>query len=415
LNKLLLKKLLSCFDKNSFSDFTFKLWELENQNDAEYYVNTEKLENEFQTSFEQVLIKYNGKEKEYQHYNLILPFYEPLEFFIKNDHIKIADSPYFKILKKYKARIIERMSSWNFTVDGAYSYPTIAFVSNIAGLEEEDYQNYVLPKLNRLLKRSKIAGTTKIGTCDSFIDLSYTNTLNTFENIFNSNKGITISMLDDSPSIQEYSSEKYLTSGLLSKSSFPLSPVYIHTTTSDILNEFQKLLNDISRERELELFIGKYYKNIFGERYDRIELQTCLNFPEFDIADKNRRLDIFLRNAIENDWELLELKHIIKPIKLSQGIPMFTSKIYAAIEQLKNYGKILNQDNVRRKLALSGIEYFKPELKLVLTKKPDISLEHWRSLKSNNETFLKIVTMDDIFKEATMRYQNQLSFLEGKI
>lgn len=138
-----------------------------------------------------------------------------------------------------------------------------------------------------------------------------------------------------------------MTAGILNKDADPLSPIYVRTnTTNQILKEFEWLLKDVSKEREMELFLQKYYKYLFGDYYDKIETQLWLRFPELDINSKDRRLDIFVRNSIEKDWELMELKRILKPIKFSQGMPIFTNKIYAAIEQLRNYGKILNEDVV---------------------------------------------------------------------
>ncbi|MEJ7671700.1 MAG: hypothetical protein WKF59_03095 [Chitinophagaceae bacterium] len=123
-------------------------------------------------------------------------------------------------------------------------------------------------------------------------------------------------------------------------------------------------------------------------------------------------MDVFIRNSIENDWELLELKHICQPVRINQGIPVFKTKIYSAIEQLKNYGNLLKQDAIKTKLSKLGIDYFEPELKLVITKKPDINNQQWRWLKKNNENGIKIMTLDDIFAEVNLRYNSQISLLD---
>ena len=97
-------------------------------------------------------------------------------------------------------------------------------------------------------------------------------------------------------------------------------------------------------------------------------------------------------------------------MKLSRtyrDVPVFMSEIYFAIQQIKNYKKILSQDLVKEKLSLEGIEYYHPELRLVIGSKPDISIDQWRWLKSTNENNLKIMTYDDLLAEMRIRFKNQ--------
>lgn len=132
-------------------------------------------------------------------------------------------------------------------------------------------------------------------------------------------------------------------------------------------------------------------------KYDKIETQIWLKFPELDINNKNRRLDVFLRNAITHDWELMELKKAdIKLTKTVRDIPVFVNAVHEGIQQIRNYKRILNQDNVKKIFASQGIEYYEPEYRLVIGRNPDIPLEQWRHLKKSNENGLKIITYDEI-------------------
>lgn len=181
MDKNLLKQILSSFDKNSFTQFVWEFWSSENKSNPEEYIQIENLRKLGIDAFEQVMIKYNGIEKEKQGYNLILPFYEPLELFFKKDNLKLSDSKYFRILKKYQKIVQERESNWSFHKDGDYQLPIVAFVSNISGFEENFYQEHILPKLDYIVQKIKIDAWTKIGTCDSFIELDFDTTLQTFK------------------------------------------------------------------------------------------------------------------------------------------------------------------------------------------------------------------------------------------
>lgn len=124
-----------------------------------------------------------------------------------------------------------------------------------------------------------------------------------------------------------------------------------------VLTEFNRIINSEAHENELEDFLKEYYQELFGHKYDRIETQLWLKFPDSDIGGRERRMDIFIRNAVENDWELFELKRAdVNLVKSVSGIPMFTEIVHKAISQAKNYQKILNQDNVKQKFAAEGIE-----------------------------------------------------------
>lgn len=55
---------------------------------------------------------------------------------------------------------------------------------------------------------------------------------------------------------------------------------------------------------------------------------------------------------------------------------MFVSAVYESITQVRNYKRLLEQDKVKRALADEGIEYYKPEINLIIGKKSSIPTYH---------------------------------------
>jgi len=92
---------------------------------------------------------------------------------------------------------------------------------------------------------------------------------------------------------------------------------------------------------------------------------------------KGRRPDIFLRNSIKGDWELIELKRPIKIVSLYRSLPVFSKEVSNAIQQVRYYEKLLKQEKVRREFSKEGIEYFEPELRIVIGRRPQISQQDW--------------------------------------
>ena len=171
----------------------------------------------------------------------------------------------------------------------------------------------------------------------------------------------------------------------------------------DICIEFEQLLNSNPSEKMLSDFIIENYRNILGFKYDAIESEVGLRFPELDIAGKNRRVDILVHNCVENDWELIELKKKIKLSKIYRGQPVFSSEIMGAIQQMRNYYNILQQDRVREKFLREGIEYYAPSLKLIVGGQKNVSQKQWRQMLLSTNG-VKLITYDDLIKEMKVRY-----------
>ena len=172
-----------------------------------------------------------------------------------------------------------------------------------------------------------------------------------------------------------------------------------------LISEFQSLLNGNPSEKKLERFLVQYFREIFGYRYDRIEAQVWLRFPELDIANKPRCLDMFLRNSVEGDWDLFELKKCTKLTRTYRDIPVLTAEIHSAIQQLKGYGTLLSQDHVRRYFASQGMEYYQPSLHLVVGRSPEIPTAQWRWLKATHGRDIKLITYDELIKEMLARLE----------
>jgi len=410
MNEQFIKQILSTLNREAFTSFIFELWKLEDyKSDLKYQkiksIGTEMFEQHYWDKSNEIGVYEN------QGFNVIIPFFSPIELFSKVDEKAVWDTELIKKLKKYKRRISRRESSWQYSLDGMYHMPLISFASNFEGLNQDFYFDNLIPKFANLVDKIGLEAEIAVGGCDSFLELNPENTITAFKNFINKEeKQFSISISGDKFELGYFKYDKFLTNGLLRNSKYPYEPVYINNhDKSEIIKEFEHLINKRVPETKLEKFIAQHYKIIFGEKYDRIETQLWLRFPELDISNKNRRLDIFLRNSIERDWELIELKNSKKLTRTYRDIPTFTCEIQNAIQQLKAYEKLLAQSKVKNKFAREGIEYFSPELKLVVGRKPDISIEQWRFLKSTNENNLKIITFDDLLESMKIRYNLQIN------
>lgn len=410
MNSSTLKILINSLNRKGFIEYIYQLWCLLNNSDESDFTKTKPMSEFGGDVFEQHHYrKYNGVGiPEQQGYNLIIPYFYPVELFSELENINIS-FPYFKtILKRYKQIMNDRESEWQFWTDGNYIMPLISFMTNFVDIPHDTYSDVLIPKFENLIEDLNITATTAVGSCDSFTELKPSNSILAFENFLERYKSdLSISIHEDKVKFEYCSCEKYLTSGVLSESKSPCEPIFIHKdfNQSELIKELECLINTRADEKLLEQFLSEHYRTIFGFQYDRIETQLWLRFPALDM--NNRRLDIFLRNSIERDWELFELKKIMKLSRTYRDVPVFMNEIYLAIQQMKNYKRILSQDSVKQKLSLEGIEYYHPELRLVIGSKPDISLDQWRWLKSSNENNLKIITYDDLLSEMRLRYKNQ--------
>jgi len=319
-----------------------------------------------------------------------------------------------KVRNLYKGRV----GQWGFIdpflrQDNALK--AVGFVTNLVGIEQRVYQEILIPAYQRLKRFCGMKKTpVLVGSCDSFIDQVPEITERTFQEfIGKQSDGLAIAISASGAHVAEFNNERWMTGGVLSPTTSPYEPVFVSSAVRHraVLNEFESLIREDALEGKLEEFLVTNYRDIFGNRYDRVETQLWLRFPELDITDHNRRLDVFLRNSIDNDWELFEIK---RPMVISgtyRDVPVIAKEVTNAIQQVRNYARILSQDKAKRYFAKQGIEYYEPQLNVVIGRTPQIPHAQWRWLKTSNENLVKIVTFDDLISELKCRIEDRLTVL----
>lgn len=401
---------LSSLDREAFNRFIFNMWSTDNASTEISHIELCKVPELGKNVLEQrkMFRESIDSSTSRQQFNLIVPFFQPIELLLAEGDLHLFLNRERDTLKEYNKLLKKRTENWFFPQDGEFNRPNILFVSNIGGLERQLYFDKILPKLSKLASSYEYFSNIGLGTYDSFLDQVPDKTELVLRSMFSVSPTELSFVFDkDKILVEQHISEGFLTRGVLPGSLTPCDTVLkINSKANEIFREFEAIINGRSNEAQLEHFISRYYQEIFGGHYDRIETQLWLKFPELDINRKDRRLDIFLRNAVEKDWEIMELKSNKRIISTYRGIPKLSSEITGSISQLRNYERILQQDSVKKKFAMQGIEYYEPQLRLVIGSKPDISQEQWRRIKKENENGLKITTASDLLLEMQHRYGN---------
>lgn len=291
-------------------------------------------------------------------------------------------------------------------VDGVTLYAINNFDTEKMGIDDEELLSLYEKELTSMLPN--ITYRIGAGNINTFIKASAKNEVavrNILHNFLTENDdGICISLTDSGIHASRFITENEF-AGVTRKSMSLIQPTLKKViAANDVLIEFNKLIFSDAKESHLEEFLRQHYQDIFGGKYDRISTQLWLRFPDLDIGRKDRRLDIFMRNTLIGDWELFELKR--SDIDLSKSVsdvPMFVSAVHDAITQVKNYKRLLEQDKAKRALADDGIEYYEPEINLVIGKKPSIPTYQWRRLLTDNQSDIRITTYDMLCEEAKQR------------
>jgi len=280
-------------------------------------------------------------------------------------------------------------------------------LTNISGLAESEYGKFLFPQFSEALVKLGISEdvTDGIGTPDSFFSVDPSTATRVLENFLTTNSdGIYISLYpDERPDVGFFTCETHLSAGASRQTLCPCEPVSKVMRHSEVLSEFQENLGRDLTEAKWEAFLTRYFQEIFGPTYDRVETQIWLRLPEIESAAKAKRLDVFLRNSVIGDWELVELKRPANIIKSYRDIHTFTAEVQNAVQQVRYYDRLLRSDDVRRRLAAEGIEYYEPELKVVIGRRPAIPLRDWRWLLESCRGNVKIITYDDLISEMKAR------------
>lgn len=341
-----------------------------------------------------------------------------LELFHPAHDLNMRDPSLVRQLARVRNLYHDRVGYWGMVSPSLRkdrALKAVGFVTNLSGLDQSLYQEMLLPAYQRLkrfcgLKKAPIL----VGSPDSFMDQVPEKTERVFREFITKHAdGLVVRVSEHDASVGEFNNDRWLSAGLLSPSAQPYESVFVTSAIQQraILEEFQSLLRQSPTESQLEEFLVANYKSIFGRKYDRVETQLWLRFPELDINGQDRRLDVFLRNSVINDWELVEIKRPTTVSGTYRDIPIIAREVSAAISQTKNYGRILAQDKVKRHFASRGIEYFEPQFSVVIGRTPQIPHEQWRWLKTSHENQVKIITYDDLLAELRNRIGERMSLL----
>jgi hypothetical protein len=110
--------------------------------------------------------------------------------------------------------------------------------------------------------------------------------------------------------------------------------------------------------------------------------------------------------------ELFEVKRPIRLHRSLRGVPVLVSEVGAAVQQIKNYARTLNQDAIKRHFAREGIIYYEPTLSIIVGRNPQIPRAQWQWLRQSNEGRVRIIIFDDLLKELRFRLEERLAVLE---
>ena len=384
-----IRNIIGAFDKNAFQSFFDKLV-------SHFYGDTsvpEKISDNIWASQAERFI-----QSEQAFFLNYCPTQIYRNFSLRNIDIQsIKDSIDFYRDKK--------PSSLWLPIDGTEYFIINNFDSRRLGIEDLELVKFYEESLLR--HRVSDSPTLGVGNINTFLTASSSN-LEEISNLINDffksyTDGVSICVSVDKIDVSDYVVQSEF-SGVTQSSQHVVQPSFKLLHKRNILEEFEKILNSDVQERILEEFLQEHYKDIFGNQYDKIATQLWLKFPDLDVGNKDRRMDLFMRNSVSDDWEMYELKRAnVIPSKIVRGVPMFTDLVNQAIAQAKNYKALLQQDVVKRKFAQEGIEYFEPEINIIVGRKAGISTAQWRRMIADNRGDIKIRTYDEFLKEASLR------------
>lgn len=405
MEKSILKRLLSHLGRHAFESFVVKLFSSSSQSEPfkEIADGGEGL------YYQPLIYSYGGSL-----HSVFLLHYSPLELLNNPSRLAISDPSLTQRVGRVRDLYRGQTGYWGMVAPSlriASRLQSLAFVTNLAGIEKPTYEQEIIPAYEQVARKIGLKKPAiLVGSYDSFTDLDPGGTDKAIGDFIADNRdGIRIVLTADDVKVERFASERNLAGGVLTNTQNPYEPVFSLTCgrEEEALGEFQRLIRKGTSESELEKFIVAHYKQFFGSKYDRVETQLWLRFPELDIAGSERRLDIFLRNSVVNDWELFEIKRVIKLTSTYRDAPVLAKEVTYALQQLRNYARILTQDRVKRYFSGQGIEYYQPSLNLVVGKTPQIPHDQWRWLLSTSENGVKILTFDDLLAEMRMRLKDR--------
>ncbi len=409
MKKSLLKSLIGHLSREGFKLFVEELFGRFGQSGEPFYALPDIGEDVY---CRELLDSYGGSI-----HAVYLLHFSPIELFKDPKKILASNPSMTAKLRKIRSTYSRELGQWGMVdpmLTPSRKLNELYFLSNYVGLPKATYNKIILPSYRKILRKTKvyphIFGT---GTCDSFVSKNPVGSEKALTHLLlQRGEGVSIYFGPDEQRVDRFFGEKSLAGVISLVSRMPYQPIILLKEKEEVIHEFEHLIRTNAKESEIERFITSKYKDIFGPRYDRIESQIWLRFPQNDIAGKDRRLDVFLRNSVTSDWELYEIKRAIKLTCTYRDGPVIASEVCKAAQQIKRYEKILSQDYVKRKLAEDGIEYCVPILHLVIGAKPEIPHEQWRCLVNANIKDIKVITFDEIVKDMECRVTDYKNLLE---
>lgn len=398
MDKDILSTLINHLDSSGFDDLIFYLLKQED----DFYLSKRL------SHIDDRIIE-NPPERFFQTAEAFFINYHPYSLY-KNFNLQ---NLYLDDLKKLILKYIENRSyeMW-LPVEGTRIYAISNYDSCKIGVSDKELLEFHEKELSGVLPSGFDVGIGSVSTIlnqGNTNDEKYSKRVKDF--FLNNDSGICINLSDDKIIASRFVAQREF-DGIVTSPENIFHPVIKKVIdTDDKLVEFNQLINNDTRESVLEEFLYTYHDLFFGDKYDTLSTQVWLDFPEFDIGNKDRRLDIFMRNSISKDWDIYELKRSsVKLTKTKSDVPMFVSAVHDAMTQLRNYKRILNQDKVKRKFEDKGIKYYNPQFNLVIGKKPNIPDDKWNWLLSHYSD-LNIITYDNLLESAKKRLDTLKSLI----
>ncbi len=392
------KRILSTFNKSTYEAFVKCILSNSYDEQVEGFISSDKLSMPYFVRYQE-----DGIYELYEHHYLT-NFY----FLNQNNIQRKFVTPE---IKKSVAQIIKNYIENPVRDWRTHHFGKIFLMTNLYNFSENDYEEF-FSLLEKMVNPKLSYG---IGSIDTFFKEKSEEVNSYLRSFFRTSyDGIVLCVGKDHVEARAYFTENILSSGIMHASKLPLESI----VTTNIINQFyliEELNNVINSgdEHMIEEFIKENYATVLGKQYDRIETQIWLKFPDLDIGNRNRRLDVFAHNSIRDDWELFELKPDLDIITETRGVPTFTKAVYKAITQSKNYYRLLQQDTVKQKLKLEGIEYFEPVISIVMGKAPQLTKEKWQWLL-NEHRDINLLTYDNIIQEMKLNLTDKLQFIDTK-
>jgi hypothetical protein len=322
----------------------------------------------------------------------------PYQIFRNLKKVRIDAKPFRRCLEAVR-QAPRRMSG-----DWSVELLTIYVLSNFYGRVQAKYEEYIFPQYASVYDEVITGPRLGFGNISTFLDRVPEAAMATFRDfVLKRPDGISIQINHGGVAVNEYfQQEVYDAVSKRTLTPFEVGLMLRRSEQEGILTEFGAVLETYN-EQKIEEFLRDNFRFIFGNQYGQIRTQILLKHPHLDPKFKDRRLDIFLQNTSTNDWDLFEIKRDLEITTNYRDVETFTAAVYKGIEQVRNYGRLLAQDEVRKALEREGMEYFSPTLHLVIGRDTRIDHRSFRTLIHDNSRDVRVITYDKLMHDMESR------------